>query len=282
MNSQPTEADDTPTPDAPESTEAEQLDPAIEAEARSNGWRDKSEHKGDPEDWLDARTFVQKGRQLNPILRKSNERLRAELNEAKAQISELNLTTKQFATEFAKMKENAYKRAISDLRAQRRDALQSDDLALVDDLEDRIDALKDEKIKVTTPPKEEPAKPAAPDMTIFNEWHASNKWFDQTKEPALYDIAEEIADRLTRSNPSLKGRDFLDEVTSRVRARHPEKFTNPRREKSPYEGGGARGETRGAKSYSALPSEAKKACDDFVKQGIMTREQFIDIYEWDE
>jgi hypothetical protein len=34
----------------------------------------------------------------------------------------------------------------------------------------------------------------------------------------------------------------------------------------------------GGKSYAALPDDAKKACDRFVKQGLMTKEQYIKDY----
>ena len=37
----------------------------------------------------------------------------------------------------------------------------------------------------------------------------------------------------------------------------------------------------GKKSYNNLPSDAKSACDKFVKQGLMTKEQYVAEYSWD-
>ena len=36
--------------------------PTIENEAREMGWTDKDGFKGDPEKWVDAATFVDRGR----------------------------------------------------------------------------------------------------------------------------------------------------------------------------------------------------------------------------
>jgi hypothetical protein len=35
------------------------------------------------------------------------------------------------------------------------------------------------------------------------------------------------------------------------------------------------------KGYNDLPAEAKAACDKFVKQKLMTVEQYVNEYEWD-
>jgi hypothetical protein len=257
-------------------------DPEVEAEATRNGWLPKESFKGRESDWVDAETFVKQGRILRPILKKNNEKLQKELNEARSELEELKLTTREFATEFAKMRENAYKRAINDLKAQRREAREKEDFETLDEIEERIDALKEEQAtRAKTPGKETIKEPSKPNMALFNEWHRDNPWYDEAKEPDLFDAAEAIALRLSRNEPETLGtRAFMDRVTELVKAKFPDKFENPKRKSSPHEGGGQRGESK-AKSYSHLPPEAKQACDRFVKQGIMTREQYVDSYEWE-
>lgn len=261
-----------------ESGSSQEVDPAIEAEARKQGWVPKENYRGNEEDWMDANSFVKKSREINAILKHNNSRLQRDLDSAKAELSELKLTTKEFAAEFAKMKDNAYKKAIADLKAQRRDALKEDDLELVDDLEERIDSLKKEQEKKVEPPPEQ--KKTEPDMTAFHEWHKDNKWYDEQAEPDMFDAAEAAALRLSRTDKSLTGRAFMDKVTEIVKAKFPEKFENPRRKAAPHEGGGARGESKGGRSYAALPADAKQACDRYVKQGIMTKEQYLEAYDW--
>jgi predicted RNase H-like nuclease (RuvC/YqgF family) len=182
--------------------ETPELDPVIEKEARQNGWVPQEQFRGEPEDWMDAPAFVKKGREINPILRKNNERLQRELDSNKAELKELQLTTKEFAAEFAKMKENAYKRAIADLKAQRREALKEDDHTLVDELEERIDTLKEEQAKKPEPKKET----TGPDMTVLNAWRQENQWYDEAREPDLFDAAEAAALRISRTTPGLTGR----------------------------------------------------------------------------
>ena len=38
---------------------------------------------------------------------------------------------------------------------------------------------------------------------------------------------------------------------------------------------------KGKKSYESLPAEAKAACDKFVKQGLMTREEYVKEFDWE-
>jgi hypothetical protein len=264
-----------------ENQEEVQLDPIIEKEARNNGWVPKENYKGDPEDWMDAPAFVKKGREINPILRKNNERLQKDLDAAKRELEEVKLTTKQFAEEFSKMRENAYKRALTELKEQRKEATKEDDLDLVDEINDRIEILKQEQAnKSEQAKKTELKEQPKPDMTIFNEWHQDNEWFDQKKNPELFEIAEEVAIRLNLQKSGLIGRSFLDKVTEIVKERHPEKFQNPKRNTSTYSGSGSRGQSK-SKTYSDLPQAAKDKCDKFVKSGILTREKYVELYEWD-
>lgn len=257
------------------------VDPSIEREARQNGWVSKDQFKGDEKDWTDAETFVQKSRQLNPILKKSNESLKRELDSAKAELKELKLTTQEFAKEFAKMKDNAYKRAIAELKGQRREAIKGEDLDLADELEEKIDALKEEQTKAA--PKEPAPGPVVDEEVLreFREWESENPWYNESTEPEMFDAAEGIALRLSRTNKDLKGRAFMERITEEVKKRFPDKFENRRRDKAPHEGSKSRGSSEGSKSYGALPAEAKKACDRYVKQGLMTREQYLETYEWE-
>src|SRR5258706_9520841 len=58
----------------------EQTDEALLTEASNMGWVDKDAYKGNPETWVDAKTFVEKGRHVLPILQKNNQRLNTELS----------------------------------------------------------------------------------------------------------------------------------------------------------------------------------------------------------
>lgn len=268
-----------------EQTSAPEVDHEIESEARESGWVPQDQYKGDPNKWVSAEEFVERGRSINPILRKNNERLRAELASDRAELKKLKLTIDEFKTEFATMKENAYKRAINDLKAQRREALKDGDFEGADAIDEQIDQYKADVQAVKPSVKQAPEPEPQQLSETFKEWQSENKWFNENKEPELFDSAEGYAIRLRNKirkgeiDPLSEG-EFLENVSNYIKKRYPEKFENPRRKEGSSVGGsGSRGETSGGKkSYSALPPEAKRACDDFVEQGIMTKEQYVAEY----
>jgi hypothetical protein len=77
--------------------------------------------------------------------------------------------------------------------------------------------------------------------------------------------------------------EFYEEVTRQVKEAQPEKFTNPARKSASVSSSsdGRSPSTKTKKSYNDLPSEAKQACDKFVKQKLMTQEQYVAEYQWE-
>lgn len=58
----------------------------LEKEARVFGWVPKEDFRGSEDDWVDADTFVKRGKEINPILRKNNELLMKRLDEKAREI----------------------------------------------------------------------------------------------------------------------------------------------------------------------------------------------------
>jgi hypothetical protein len=168
---------------------------------------------------------------------------------------------------------------LNDLKAQRREALKDGDFDAVESLEEQIDEFKVQAEKVK--PVEETKTPEPTKISeTFKEWHSENKWFHETKEPDMFDVAEGYAIRLRKSEPTLGEEEFLARVTTHIKKKFPEKFENPNREKGSAVGSGSsRGAGGGGKnSYASLPADAKKACDDFVAAKLMTRDQYVAEY----
>ena len=63
----------------------------------------------------------------------------------------------------------------------------------------------------------------------------------------------------------------------------PEEFKNPNRDKpNGVDPGGEKTTTSKAKSYESLPADAKKACDQFVRDiPGFKREDYLNTYEWE-
>lgn len=264
----------------------EQVDiPEVEHEARQQGWVPKSEFRGKESDWIDAEVFVQRGKEINPILKKNNERLLRELDSQKKEMGELRAATeefKKFQKEQYERKAASLETEIKSLREQKKQAISSGDGELAVTLDDQIDALKEEKSQAREESKEvPPARQAEPVSPEVAEWVEQNKWYSTDVRMAA--AANVIAEDIKRSQPWITGKEFFKELDKALE----ENFSAERLGKasrksvrSPVEGASPNGSSsRGGKqSYDNLPADAKTACDNFVKQKLMTREDYVSSY----
>jgi len=254
--------------DQPEGTEVEvsEVDEETLAEAKRQGWVPQSDYNGPEDRWVDADTFVKKGKEINALLRKDNEFLKRE-------VSEMKTTMMEFKKFHADTEKRAYDRAMLDLRDQKKEAINTGDGDKVLQIDDAIDELKQARAieKVEVRPSNQP------DPT-FVQWNEDNPWFG--KDTELTEEANLIGEVIKRKQPTLIGEAFLDEVTKRVKKAYPEKFTNTNRARpSPVEGTTApKSNQKGGKGYNDLPPEAKQACQKFEKQGLITREAYLKEY----
>jgi cytochrome c556 len=258
---------------------------ATEKEARLLGWVPKEDFR-DGDAWVDAETFVKRGKEINPILRKNNEILLKKLEQATGEIAEV----KKAAKEFEKFQKDQAERKVKEitnqlavLKESRKDAITSGDGEAVVAIEEQMDELKAEKqttLEETKAPVVEPqAKTQVLDPLVV-AWMDKNEWFGVDRKLTV--LANEVGAELNQKNPNLRGEAFFDALDDALVAEFPEKFGKKERA-NPVEGttkGSSRPTSGSAKSYKNLPSDAKAACDRFVKQGFMTQDQYVADYDW--
>jgi hypothetical protein len=240
-------------------------DPETESRAKAMGWAPKDEWRGPEDRWVDADVFVKRGEEVMPILK-------AQLRKFEAENAEIKKTLKEFGEHHTKTEARMYQKAIRDIQAAQREAAEAGNLAQYDQLEQQKQAVVREAAQTTGRPaqKQPDIDPAA------MSWRDQNPWFSQSEEMAT--AATTHHELLLRTKPDLSLEDNLEAVTKFVKRAFPEKFTNPNRAKpSPVEGNPA-GRRAGGKGYTDLPPEAKQACDRFVKQGLMKREEYCKDY----
>jgi hypothetical protein len=242
-----------------------EIDEETLKEAKRQGWVPQEEYNGPEDKWVDADTFVKKGKEINALLRKDNDFLKRE-------VAEMKTTMMEFKKFHADTEKRAYERAMADLREQKKEAISTGDGDKVLQIDDAIDDLKARK------PEPVAARAANQIDPSFVQWNEENKWFGTDKE--LTDEANLVGEVIKRQNPTLLGTEFLDEVTKRVKKMYPEKFTNSNRNRpSPVEGTTApKANGRAGKGFNDLPPEAKQACQKFEKQGLITREAYLKEY----
>lgn len=267
--------------------ESKQDNSKVEKEARQFGWVPKEEFRGNEDSWVDADVFVQRGKEINPILRKNNERLLRELEAQKQQMQELKATTE----EFKKFQKEAFERKASEmeseirtLREQKKTAIREGDGDLAVEIEDRIDYLKEQKaeeasrqktveITQTTTPQSLPPE--------VQEWVDNNSWY--TSDTKLRNAADSVAASLAQEQPWLKGAAFFKALDAELEATFsPEKLGKRVKPRSPVESSTTTTSRTTSKKngYDNLPADAKAACDKFVRQGLMTKEEYVSSYEW--
>ena len=100
----------------------------------------------------------------------------------------------------------------------------------------------------------------------------------------MQSFADSIADHIKRTK-NLIGVPLLDAVRERVEKEFPAKFDNPARHGAPAvgeSGGNPTGGNRGGgkRTFDNLPNEAKITCNNWVRNGLGTREEYLKSYDW--
>jgi hypothetical protein len=272
-----------------ENVTSNEIAPEVRQEAESQGWVPKERFRGNESDWVDADTFVKRGREILPILRKNNENLIKDLNSTKEQLKEF----REAAEEFKKFQKEAYERKAQDyekrileIKESRAQAISDGDGQKVNALDDALDAAKDElkeaKQAVKDADKAPIETPASTEIDPgLQVWLDRNTWFGQDKR--MTGIVNGIGESLRLEFPLLKGQAFLEKLDEVLAEEFPGKFGEKKSPSSRVESGSgraSRGSSSNAQTYDNLPSEAKAACDRFVKQKLMTREQYVADFDW--
>ncbi|MGL5076718.1 MAG: hypothetical protein ACRDBG_12970 [Waterburya sp.] len=186
------------------------LDP-IEQEAREKGWRPKEEFDADPKNqgkrWRSAEMFVE----LTPLYEHTEQ--------LKRQNKSLSSALEQTTAMFASMQAKAYDKALSDLKAQKKEAAKEGDAEKMLELDEKIEQVQTEKqlevkqVKVQNTPPE------------LEEWFSRNSWYESDSE--MREFADELgyAYQAQKLDPIIA----LSKIEKRVKQAFPNKFENPAR-----------------------------------------------------
>ena len=240
---------------------SEQDGGGVEAEAKTLGWVPKEDFRGNPEKWVEAEAFVERGKAVMPILRKNNEKLLTDVNSLRGEIQTLKgalnasaeamESLKEFQNEHTQRKvKEARAELIRQLTAAREDGNVEAEVKITDELAslrvaENVAAEKPaEKVERAVDYTQEP---------YFKSWSQQNEWFgtDRRKTALAVGIAEEIR----QSEPNLFGEAFLRKVADEVNA-----TLGGAARQGKVEGARSGAGQTGAKSYADLPADAKAAC----------------------
>lgn len=263
-----------------------------EAKAKAMGWVEKENFRGDPEKWVDAGAFLERGEQIMPILRKNNERLQGEVNALRGQVAETRqlFSASQEAIEELKKFHNTdterrVEKAKKDLLAAIKTAKREGDTDLEVDLQQELnelsDAAKDAKDgKKPEPPLRSPPQPVVD--PAFIQWKQENPWFETDVAKTALTVAFASQIRADPANNTLVGKAFYERAAQEADAK-----LNPATRRPPSKleeggGGGGGGSAPKGRVYADLPQEARDVCERQTPKLVGEGRAFKTKKEWQE
>lgn len=249
-----------------------------EARARAMGWAPKEEFRGPADKFVDAKTFVERAENETPILKENLRRLTDKITGLEARDREWRDTIRRVEASAQIALDRQRDQLVANYEAAKRNAVQNMDTASYDQLaRDQQAALQqfDKTIVEHIPQQPQQRQMPADQQSAVDAFRRENAWFDI--DPALNMAAQAIHIDLQRQKPGLSLSDNLREVGAEVRKRFPEKFgiqqSAPQQRQisqSAVEGGervpvNSQPRRKGA---GDLPTEARKAAESFIKQGL--------------
>jgi hypothetical protein len=229
-----------------------------ELQALDAGWKPKEQWEGDEKKWVPADEFNRRGELFGKI-----DSVTKDLRETKKALRMLQ-------DHHAKVRETEYNRAVAGLRAQKKQALENNDVDAVEKIDDAIMDMKaTEKVAKQTAA----TKAAEPDPR-FVAWVNDNSWYAQDDE--MRNFADDVGIAHAKSHPEKSPTDVLKYVEQRIRKTYPEKFKNQNRNKpNAVEGRNAQFTRSKREDSFELSDEERRVMNTFVSDGIMTKEDYI-------
>lgn len=254
----------------PEETKQTETDEdRIEALAREMGWTPKEDFKGDDADFVDAETYIRRGRDIQESMRKSLKEQKQQLAAMSNSLAELKShNEKVYKAEIARLKKE-----LTSLKTQKKEAIEEGDVDRVNDIDEQIDVIKES----ISSEKEEPATTnQPPENPEFNEWLKNNQWYLEDDEMARY------ADSIAATHRGISFKRIAKLVDKSIREVFPDKFPDKQKTKTNTNTttttrveGSTRQRPSGRFTEADLTPEQKSIMNQFVRQGIMTKEEYI-------
>ena len=156
--SQGPEGDDNQNTEGQQQQEENQLNPS-EEKATGNGWKPKDEWEGDPDEWVSAKKFNERGEMMGNIreLMQNQTQMRKDFDSRLSNVNKM------------------HKAQLSQLETDKRAAIEMADVAEVEKIQGEIDELKAD------------SQPVKDDVTeSINKFNASNSWIHEDTPKTAY------------------------------------------------------------------------------------------------
>jgi hypothetical protein len=278
----------------------EQQPDEVEQEARDLGWVPEDEFRGPKERWVDAQTFVEKGRHILPIMKENINRLKSDLLTRDKKIATLQETVdnsnkaiealeKHFTAATKRQVTEAKKALIEQIKVARESGDVDGEMELLEQLDsvksDEAAATAAQKKKEETPSKKDDnSQYLTPDII---QWGKDNPWYET--DAKLRKAMDRTCEDLREAGDTSMGVEFLEKahVMMKKRLEYIKGFDeiDKTSRTSKVEGGApGRGTSNGggSKSFASLPADAKKACHEDKEILVGANKRYKTLKEWED
>ena len=247
-------------------TKAELSEP--EQQAFKEGWRPKDEYKGEESKWIPADEFMRR----KPLFEKIDS-LKSETYTTRKELQNIKKTLDSLAQHHQKVRETEYNRALADLKTERKIALNERDIEAVEVIEEKLDALKEDKTKFEQQIRAERQVKVAP-TPEFVDWVKDNGWYHTDKE--MHDFADSIAASHLSKNPASSPKEIFEYVNKQTKRAFPDSFKQEQRNSrpSPVDSGDNGSRPSSRENEFKLSPEEDEVARRFERSGIMSRKEY--------
>ena len=191
---------------------------------------------------------------------------------------------KTFIQEANQRKVQNLEKQLKELRAAKSEATSQEDHEKAADIEEQIDKVKEAVTAAKAPAPAETKQPETVEVTPeMQSWFGNNQWFDSPDYQEETALVATLGRTIRQKHPTVNGVEFLQMLDEAIDKYVPEvRGSKKKGGASPMSSARASRTTPEKRSYENLPAEAKAACDKYVKQKLMTREEYVAEYDWSE
>ena len=231
-----------------------------EQTALDQGWVPQEDFHGEEHKWVDAGEFLRRGELFGKIDSQNRE------------LKETKKTLQALEQHYLKVKDTEYKRALADLKKQKKEALIENDVEAVLNVDEKIDELREEQIaEAKQSAQAQVTQQQQTPHPEFVAWANKNSWYQTDKAMTAY--ADAFGNDLQAEGKSPS--EVLRLVGEEVRKKFTDKFYNPNRDKaSPVEGSSTQ-KSGGSTSKLVLTEIEATVMKKLVGQGVLTKEQYL-------
>jgi hypothetical protein len=271
---------------------------AIETEARGMGWAPKDRWRGDPNAWLDADKFVERGKTFVPFLQHERKKLRGELdqrdqvlNETKAELAAVKEQLKGITTFNEQMAKDRQARRKAEIGVELKAAREAGDDVRVAELQNELGDVIKPPVVTPPPTQQQPPQnqpPAGPQVLpwVKGFLDSNEDFFANPRKVALFNV--EVLERRKGGDTRVGEGDGVAFLTEAREAVERMMGGNPRRqmpskgEESRPGGGNNSGGGGGAggKTFADLPADARSKCDSQEERYVGKDKVFKDQKSW--